>query len=504
MIAASLGILLAIFISGNLQAEKDIFREGLQKRLSFIFQDQELKGMSMGVEVFSLSRQEMLFELNKDMPLSPASSIKTLTALVALKRLGPNFSFETEVYYDGKLSGGVLQGDLYLKGDGDPHLVSERLYLLASALKRWDLQKITGNIYVDATTFDDIHLDENRIPTETDRAYNAPVSGLSFNYNTTTVYFRPGDKVGAPPRAYVDPDTGYINMVNKATTSKRGSMNRLVASRIKDRDGDKILIQGSMPLDYPEQRSFFNITKPAIYAGKALRFYLQKEGVSVAGAAIASKATPPSAKKIYTFKSLPLRDIVILMNKYSNNFIADTLVKTLGREFKSAPGTMDKGLEVIREEATRLGINYGPFKIVSGSGLTRANHMSAHQFVQLMNAAYLDFDVLPELLSSLPIAGKDGTLEKRMKGTAAYGKLRAKTGTIDGVSTLVGIVQSKGGEMLAFSVLLNDPKRRSAIGFKRWENYFGQALASYNRKVILDEKPEAIPDVLDVKDDHAR
>ncbi|MBP7844744.1 MAG: D-alanyl-D-alanine carboxypeptidase/D-alanyl-D-alanine-endopeptidase [Proteobacteria bacterium] len=501
---ASLLLFLSLLLSCNLFAEKDVFHEGLQKRLSFIFKDPELKGMKIGVEVFSLSRQESLYETNKEEALSPASTIKMLTALVALKRLGPNFTFETQVLYDGKLNGGVLQGDIYLKGGGDPHLVSERLYLLVQALKRWDLRKITGNIIVDDSTFDSIHLDENRIPTETDRAYNAPVSGLNFNYNTTTVYFRPADKVGAPPKVYVDPDTGYIDIVNKATTSKRGSAYRLVASRLKDKNGDKIIIQGSIPLGIGEQRTFFNITKPSVYAGRAFKYYLEREGVSVGGNTILQKATPSDAKSLYSFRSLPLRDIVILMNKYSNNFIADTLVKTLGREFKSKPGTTDKGLEVIREEATRIGINYGPFKVVSGSGLTRINRMSAHQFIQLLNAAYLDFDVLPELLSSFPIAGKDGTLEKRMKGTEAFGKLRAKTGTIDGVSTLVGVVQSKGGEMLAFSVLINDPKQRSAAGLKRWENYFGQALASYNRKVILDEKPESLPDVIESKDNNAR
>jgi D-alanyl-D-alanine carboxypeptidase/D-alanyl-D-alanine-endopeptidase (penicillin-binding protein 4) len=495
---------LSMLFTFNLRAQKDVFQEGLEKRLSFIFQDHDLKGMKVGVEVYSLSRQQSLFSMNKDVALSPASSIKTLTALVALKRLGPDFSFETEVYYDGKISNGVLQGDIFLKGGGDPHMVSERMYLLVTSLKRWGIQKITGSIIVDASTFDDIHMDENRIPTETDRAYNAPVSGLSFNYNTTTVYFRPAEKEGQEPSVFVDPDTGYIKIVNKAKTSGRGSKYTLVASRIKENDGDRILIQGHIPLGYPEQRSFFNITKPALYAGKAFRYFMEKEAISVGHAEILSKNISPTAKKLFGFKSLPLRDVVGLMNKYSNNFIAETLVKTLGREFKSAPGTMEKGLEVIREEATRIGINYGAFKLVSGSGLTRQNFLSAHQFVQLLNSAYLDFDVLPEFLSSLPIAGKDGTLSKRMKGTAAYAKLRAKTGTIDGVSSLVGIVQSKGGEMLAFAVLLNDPKQKNVMNFKRWENYFGQALASYNRKAILDEKPESLPDVLDVKDDNVR
>lgn len=452
--------------------------------------------MDLGVEVYSLSRQESLFRLNEDKGLTPASSVKMLTGFVSLKRLGPDFRFETDVYRDGKINGSTLEGDLYLVGGGDPHLVSERMYLLVQKLKRTGITRVTGQIYVDDTAFDEIRIDENRIPTKTDRAYNAPVSALSFNYNTTTVYFQPSEKEGGDPTVYVEPDTGYIKITNKAKTTRRTSRNRLIASRHNDERGDKIVIQGSIPRGYPEQRSFFNITKPSIYAGKAMQYFMAKEGIQVVKPIVLRKPKPKGAQKLITFKSLPLRDIITLMNKYSNNFIADTLVKTLGMKFKGAPGTMAKGLEVINEKATRIGINYGPFKVVSGSGLTRKNFVTAKQFVELLNAAYLDFEVLPEMLASLPIAGKDGTLEKRMGQTAAYGQLRAKTGTIDGVSALAGIVQSKGGEMLAFAVLMNDPKRRSGGNLKRWENYFGQALASFNRKSELDEEPEPLPGVM--------
>jgi len=476
--------------------DKDIFKEGLRKRLSFIFNDDALRGMNLGAVVYSLSRQEDLFKLNAETGLSPASTVKMLTAFVALKRLGPDFRFETDLYRDGQIRGSTLEGNLYLVGGGDPHLVSERMYLLVNQLKRTGISRVTGQIFVDDSAFDEIRVDEARIPTKTDRAYNAPVSALSFNYNTTTVFYQPGDKEGEKPTVYIEPDTGYVKLTNKSKTTRRTSRNRMIASRHTDKEGDLVVMQGSIPRGYPEQRSFFNITKPSIYAGKALQYFMAKEGIQVVKPLIQKKEKPKTAQKLLTFKSLPLRDIVTLMNKYSNNFIADTLVKTMGMKFKGAPGTMAKGLEVINEEATRIGINYGPYKVVSGSGLTRKNSVSAKQFVELLNAAYLDFEVLPEMLASLPIAGKDGTLEKRMKQTAAFGQLRAKTGTIDGVSALTGVVQSKGGEMLAFAVLMNDPQKRSGRNMKRWENYFGQALASFNRKTELDEQPEPIHDVM--------
>lgn len=481
-------------------AGPDLFKDALIKRLAFIFKDEKLDRTHLGVQVYSLSRQEVLFDLNPDAPLSPASSIKLLTALVALKRLGPDYTYKTEVYSDGVLDkGGVLRGNLYLKGGGDPSLVTERMYLLVAEVLRSGIKQINGSIVVDDWVFDQIKVNPNSIPTDTDRAYNAPVGGLSFNYNTTTAHFRPGDEVGDKPKVYIEPDTGYISLLNQAHTAKANTGYKLVASRVKGNAGDTILVRGSIPKGLGEQTTYFNIVSPQLYAGYALRYFLEMRGVKVLGREIRHDKVVPGARKIAVLESLPLREIVTLMNKFSNNFIAETLVKTLGKEIKGEPGTVEKGLEVVREEATRIGMNTSGFNIVSGSGLTRDNRVTAHQFIQLLNAAYLDFDVLPELLASMPIAGKDGTLKKRMKGTTAFGRLRAKTGSIDGVSSLVGMVQSRGGELLAFSVLMND-KTKDSGSMRPWQNYFGQALADFNRKTPLAEKPAPLPDSIEAPD----
>lgn len=488
---AHLNFLFAIGLAFSQPAKKpDLATDALIKRLSFIFKDQKLGKTRLGVEVYSLSRQETLFSLNGQEPLSPASAIKLLTATVALKRLGPDFTYKTSVYVDGSFAGGVLKGNLYLKGDGDPSLVSERMYMLVSQLTRSGIHTIEGNVVIDDWTFDQIRIDPNRIPTKTDRAYNAPVGGLSFNYNTTTAYFRPGT---TRAQVFVEPDTGYIRVNNQSKMTPRGSRYGLVASRVPGKNSDNLLVTGTMPIGLAEQKSHFNITSPVQYAGQAFRYFLNQAGIKVLGKTIEHRQVPATAQQIAELQSLPLRDIVTLMNKFSNNFIADTLIKTLGRQFLGAPGSSEKGLQVVREEATKLGLNAGGFNFVSGSGLTRENRMSSKQFTELLNAAYLDFDVLPELLSSLPIAGKDGTLRSRMKGTSAYGRLRAKTGTIDGVSSLVGIVQSKGGELLAFSVLMNNNSQQ-ATSMKPWQNYFAQALADFNRQKPMPEKPSPIPD----------
>jgi serine-type D-Ala-D-Ala carboxypeptidase/endopeptidase (penicillin-binding protein 4) len=481
--------LVAASLSYSPKLSADSYVKALDKRLRFIFKDDKLGREHLGVEVYSLSRQETLFSLNAEAPLMPASAVKLLTGQVALKKLGPDYTYKTEVLVEKAIKEGVLDGDIYLRGGGDPSLVTERLYLLAADIVRTGVREIRGNIVVDDWAFDQVRYDPARIPTDTDRPYNAPVGALSFNYNTTTVYFRPAAKEGEAPHVFVEPDTGYVQIKNEAKTSKAGTRYSLQSSRLPGTNGDLVLVRGNIPLGMTEQRRFFNIVSPSIYAGYALRSMLEMRGVKFTRQKnIVHKQTPPTALKIASMESLPLHEIVKLMNKYSNNFIADVLLKTLGKEIKGAPGTMDKGLEVLNEEVLRLGLAAKGFNVVSGSGLTRDNRMTAKQFIQLLNAAYLDFEVLPELLSSLPIAGRDGTLRGRMQGTQAFGRLRAKTGSINGVSALTGVVQSRGGELLAFAVMMNDSSKNT-LELRRWQDFFGQALAEFNRKVVMPEQP---------------
>jgi serine-type D-Ala-D-Ala carboxypeptidase/endopeptidase (penicillin-binding protein 4) len=478
-------------------AGKDPFVDALEKRLRFIFKDDKLGAEHLGIEVFSLSRQETLFGLNAQAPLMPASTVKLLTGHVALKKLGPDFTYKTEAFFEKPPKGGVLDGNLYLRGNGDPSLVTERLFLLAGDLARTGIREIRGNIVVDDWAFDQVLHDSRRIPTDTDRPYNAPVGALSFNYNSTTVYFRPGDKEGDPAQVFVEPDTGYVKIVNQAKTSKAGSAYKIDAVRSDGGDkGDTIRVRGSIPAGMAEQRRHFNIVSPSIYSGYALKMMLEMRGVKIAPTSkIVHQPVPPTARKIAEMSSLPLREIVTLMNKYSNNFIADSIIKTLGKEIKGSPGTMDKGLEVLNEEALRLGLNSKGMTLVSGSGLTRINRMSARQFIQLINAAYLDFEVLPELLSSLPIAGRDGTLRTRMNGTQAFGRLRGKTGSINGVSAIAGVVQSRGGELLAYSVMMNDSSKNN-LRLRDWQDNFGQALAEFNRRSPMTEQPREVTPTL--------
>ena len=487
---AALSLATILSLSGNVTAAEDPHVKALKGRLDYIFKNDKLDKSSLGIEVYSLSHQKSLYSVNPKTTMLPASAVKLLTAAVVLRKLGPDFKYNTEVFFEKSLKKDVLEGNIYLVGSGDPSLVSERMFLLAGEVSRTGVKEIKGDLIVDDWAFDQNRYSSARLKTKTDRPYNAPIGALSFNYNTTTVYFRPGEKIGDPVRVIVEPDTGYIKVKNTSKTAKAGSKFSINAKRIESTlQGDVITVQGSMPLGGEEKLQYFNVLSPAIYSGFALRHMLEQRGIKFSESSqIVHNQKPRSALKVADQESLPVRDIVTLMNKFSNNFIAESLIKTLGREIKGAPGTTKNGLTVLNEEILRMDVGTTGLKIVSGSGLTRENKMSARQFIEILNIAYLDFEVLPELLTSLPIAGRDGTLKRRMKGSKAFGRLRAKTGSIDGVAALVGIVQSQGGELLAFSVLVND-RRKPSYQLRKWQDYFGQALAEFSRKTVMRVVP---------------
>jgi D-alanyl-D-alanine carboxypeptidase/D-alanyl-D-alanine-endopeptidase (penicillin-binding protein 4) len=285
-------------------------------------------------------------------------------------------------------------------------------------------------------------------------------------------------------RVFPEPDTGFMEVINRAKTVD-GTANNVRASRQSSKGKEVLIVEGTFGIKGGEQRSYFNISQGALYAGHALKLLLNQQGITVSGT-VKKGNTPSSTKKLVEFESLPLRELVLLMNKFSNNFMADSMVKILGLQSRGAPGSLKKGLDVIREEATLLGVNNNGFNMNSGSGLSRETRISANQFISVLNDSYKNFAVFPELMSSLPIAAVDGTLRKRMKDSAAARRLRGKTGTIFGVSSLVGVVQSKGGELLAYAVMMNDNSAEPGA-LKPWQNYFGQALSDFNRQVLPND-----------------
>ena len=244
------------------------------------------KNLDAGIMAVSLETGEILYEKNPDEPLIPASTNKLFTTYAAFKKLRPTTTFKTTVFATGPIHDGELAGDLYIKGGGDPSLVSERLWMLINELMRAGIRKVSGNLVADSSYFDTETTPESRPKYLKDQAYNSPVGALSFNFNTTTIYVKPGDAPGSTPIVYSDPENSYIDIVNQATTGKAGSRNSVVVSRtdfVKGDVGDTVLLRGSIPMDNKELRFYKNIVNPGLYTAHMFQDFMDRRGIKVTG-----------------------------------------------------------------------------------------------------------------------------------------------------------------------------------------------------------------------------
>lgn len=479
------------FLSFNATAKtrRDIKSEGnhslqmLKNKIESIVGPGKHRHLDVGIVVTAVETGEVLYQQNADQALIPASVNKILTAYSVLKKLKPTGTFKTQIYSVGPLKDGKLSGDLYIKGGGDPSLVSERLWMLVNEMIRAGIKTVSGNMVVDSTYFDEEKNPESRPKYLKDQAYNAPIGALSFNFNTTTIFVRPGDAPGEPPSVYIDPENAYVDLVNQATTGKANSKTTLVANRtdyVKGDIGDTVLLRGSIPLDSKELHFYRNIVNPALYSGNMFKAFMEQRGLKFQGNVLEGKV-PPQAKLVLEFDSLPLWQIIWGMNKFSNNFVADQVMKKMGADVWGPPGTLQKGITALQDALEDIGIKKETYTILDGSGLTRGTRISARNINKVLNTAYKDFSISSEFIASLGIAGEDGTLKRRFPNSSVHSLLRAKTGTLDGVSALAGYTPSADKEMLSFVILLNDLKQKHGR-MTGWIDQVAMAISQFSRK----------------------
>lgn len=414
---------------------------GLEKAL----QGLKKSGARVSAEIVNLTNTRTLLKVDEDQALNPASSIKLFTAYTALKRLGINYQFKTEFYRNADHS-------LCAKGDGDPSFVMEDLYLVVEGLKRKGLDKYSGKITVDASAFDDESYPEDRSDQDSERAYNAPLSGLNFNYNTITSFVYPTTS-GKPARVGLDFPFSFVEIHNKVVTG--GTTN---VSWDKKGDGPREIVNlgGKISDDVEEWKKPFRIRDPSAAFGDAFGQMLKQGGVEASGKLEISKGACKGTP-MFTYSSKPLSFIVMLMDKYSNNFIADSLVKKLDQVVNKRSGTSAGGLSFIHDELQKVQIDLAKKgrKMVSGSGLTLGNQVASSDFINLLRVIHKEKLFLPEIFASLPIAGMDGTLKRKYLSTDVQDRLRGKTGTLSGVQSLVGVYPTKEGDWLGISILVN-------------------------------------------------
>ncbi len=395
-----------------------------------------------------------LLNHQENQKMLPASITKLLTASAVLEHFPPGSKFKTEIRSSATQDKSTLKGNLFLVGGGDPSFVSENLWFLVNQFTRTGIKTIEGSIVVDDSLFDSVRYDESRESVRVDRAYDAPVGAMSFNWNSVNVFVRPGDDSKAV--VILDPESDYYTIVNRVKTTG-GSSAQIDVDRKWDSKTLKEIftVTGKIGKNLKEHVVFANIQKPDLWAGANLKSFLLQRGIVVTGG-VQTGSVSDSAKVLAESESKPIEHILADMNKFSNNFVAEMLTKNMGLKKKS-PGSMSSGLQVIREHIKSLGINEEQFILVNPSGLTRENRMTAKSFWAVLSYHQNQFATFPEFLSSLPIGGVDGTLKRRFKDDGLIRKVRAKTGLLNGVISLSGYAEDKNNGMVPFVFMYNGP-----------------------------------------------
>lgn len=464
----------------------------LQSDLDGIVNRTVTRGSVAGVLAISMDRGDTIYERAPDQPLAPASNLKLLTTAAALLHLGPDYRFATYLLTDGRIVNGVLEGNLYLYGTGDPTLgirfaqmPARQLVEFADVLDSLGVREIRGNVIGDGSYFQGPSTGhgwgQNNI-----EAWFAPTAGaLSVHENMVRVVIRPGGRPAARPAVTLIPGGAGIAIVNLATS--RGSN---IRARRADFGGPIVIAGG---IGSGSASYAVHVADPARYTAALFRDLLVERGIVVTGQVLAiddADASPVTGVRVFApayrdghriavlavQTSVPLREILHVINHQSHNFYAEQVLRAVGRA-AARDGSIEGGARVIRNLLRHAGVDPSEFHIEDGCGLSPLNRISARGFVAVL--AYMARTPLAEeFYETLPVAGRVRRF-RRMGGTPAEGNLRAKTGTIDGVSALSGYVTAANGEMIAFSILINETG--SVAQAKYVENLIGARLASFAR-----------------------
>jgi len=423
----------------------------------------EFRSAHWGILIVDPVRAETLYARNADKLFMPASNQKIITSAVALARLGADYRWTTTLLARGAIRNGVLDGDLVVRGDGDPSISSHMrgdalapLRDLADSLRARGITRIRGRVVAATSPFTDAPLGYGWAWDDLDESYGAGVDAVYFNEGFTQILVRAGGRPGDPVRATTAPASTYPPLLVRATTVARSAApadstrNRPMLSVGYDSSHAGVFVTGTIAVGDTAVLELAQRDLRGAYVA-ALREALRSRGVRIDEARRDSTARLDS---LLAMRSPPLRDVLPALQKPSQNQIAELLLKTVASRVTGA-GRADSGRRVVETQLMAWGAEADGFAVRDGSGLSRHDYTTPRTLVKVLDAMrrHQDFKVYYD---ALPIAGVDGTIDKRMRGTVAQGNVHAKTGYIDKARSLSGYVTTADGRMLIFSMLCNN------------------------------------------------
>ena len=436
-------------------------RGPLQRQLDAIANRPPFAGAFWGLEVRGLRSGKVLYARNAEKSLRPASTMKLVTTAAALDAFGPEQRIKTTVETAGRLDGlGRVLGDVYLVGRGDPNLsgrfsegrITAALEELTAGLKAAGVKRIEGRVIGHEGLFQGERRGDDWSWEDLVWWYGAEVSALAFNDNSADLKVTAGERVGDPVVVDRNPLSAYYSVTSTAITGAAGSEGTLTLTKAPG--SNVIRLTGSYPWGKEAWENSVALEDPARYAATVFVEVLEAGGIRVTGgAATSSDPLPPSLRVLTAHDGPPMAEVIKAVNKPSQNLHAEMLLRLLGVRVKGA-GSVEAGREAVIDFLKRMGVKPDAWALQDGSGLSGSDLLSPHEMVNLL----LAMDRHPQakvFRDSLPIAGVDGTLKSRMTGTAAAGRIQAKTGTLRQVNALAGYATPKSGEPLVFSMVVN-------------------------------------------------
>ena len=426
----------------------------LRRDLSAIFDAPQFERSLWSVLIRPVSLRagsETLFSMNPGKLVMPGSNMKILTLAASAEALGWDYRFETQVVTTAQLESGVLRGDLVIVGGGDPS-ISERsdepgvLRSIARRLADSGLRLIDGRIIGDDDLFDDKGFGDGWSLDNMPYGYSAPVSALEYNEGSADLVIRAGSAPGEPVDIQVSPEGSRLEVENRLVTIPEAGNGALTLQRLPG--SSHVVVDGQIPARAAPFTRTASVDNPTDFFVEAFRAALLAEGIQVSGNAVDIDDVSPKpdlagAKTLTVRRSPPLTELATSMMKVSQNQYAEMLLRTIGKD-------------VARARLRDLGVADGTYILADGSGLSRYNYVTADTIVYLLQQLHERPAHASSFPPTLPIAGRDGTLARRLAGTPAEGRVRAKSGTIDNARAISGYVETADGETLVFSMIANN------------------------------------------------
>jgi D-alanyl-D-alanine carboxypeptidase/D-alanyl-D-alanine-endopeptidase (penicillin-binding protein 4) len=405
--------------------------------------------------------------VNAGQAMNPASTMKLVTTFAALDVLGPAYTWRTDALVAAPPADGVLAGDLYLKGSGDPLLTFERFWLLLRQLRARGVRDIKGDLVLDRSAFTPIEHDEAAFDGKPTRPYNVGPDALLLNFKALRLTLLPDDK---RVEVLAEPAPANLDIVNQLKVGggacAAGSEWReaLRADITRGNGNYRLTLSGVYPSACGEQHWHVGVLPHADYVLGVFRQLWAELGGRFAGT-VKDGTVPATALRLASGESPPLAEIVRDINKFSNNVMARQVFLTLGQKTAAnedgSAGTTARADTVVRAWLATKGLKFPELVLDNGSGLSRRERISAESMARLLGAAWKSA-LMPELLASLPLTAVDGTMKKRLRNGAAAGQAHIKTGSLEGVKTIAGYVLDSGGHYQIVVFLVNHPHAAAA------------------------------------------